>query len=188
MTDYSFYGLVCFSFLVVSFTFYLYLKREKDKIDTRNREIAIAHNLILSFEKLTDKLITNDFLPDEAKNLLLFISYLLTDDKEAESFLNYFRKTIDDGKTSNNANSLNANSLYEQILLRSKGSPEVLDDFNTAVRIGITAVMFKCPHQSRLYYEALLKPLSKTSTELDTIEKYKNNSSFKQKNSALPAC
>jgi len=183
MTDYSFYGLIGFSFFVVSSIFYGYLKGQKDKIGERNREIAIAHNAMLSFETLTDKLFASEVLPDEAKNVLLFISSLLVDESEAKRFLEYIRKTMDDEKQIGSDN-----SLYEQILLRSKGSPEVLNDFNTAVRIGITAVMFKCPHQSRLYYEALQKPLPETSTELDTIEKYKNNSSFKQKNLALPAC
>jgi len=183
MTDYSFYGLAGFSFFVVSFIFYGYLKSQKNKIGKRNREIAIAHNSMLSFEALTDKLIISEVLPDEAKNVLLFISSLLVDESEAKRFLNYIRKTKNDEKETNSAN-----SLYEQILLRSKGSPEVLNDFNTAIRIGMTAVMFKCPHQSRLYFEALQKPLPETSTELNTIEKYKDSASTKQKNLALPAC
>lgn len=183
MTDYSVHGLIGFSFVVVLTLFYWYLTDQKEKIDERNKEIAIAHNSILSFEMLTDKLIASDVLPEEAKNVLLFISSLLVDEREAKRFLGYIRTTMGEKKQTDTDN-----SLYEMILSRTKEFPQVLNDFNTAIRIGMTAVMFKCPHQSSIFFEALQKPLPETSAELDTIEKYKNNTSVKPDKFKLATC
>ena len=183
MTDYLGYGLAGFSFFIVAMIFYYVLKDQKQKFVTRADELEIAENAIASFEDITDKLIVSDILPVEAKNLLLFLGNLLIDEKEAKSFLKYIRENLRD----NNQPEV-SKTLYETLLLSTEGHPGVLDDFTDAVRVGMTAIMFKWPNQSRVFFEILRKSSAKTSVEVSTIEKYKNNTPVNPDKFKLATC